>query len=610
TLFTADRAGAYVDGMVQHYKESGWVPRWMGPGPVNCMVGTSSDVIFADAYIKGIEFDYEAAFESMLRSASAYSSNMTSGGRKENNTAPYKGYIANDNPVTGAFVQEAFSSSIEGYINDYGIYRMAKAMGLEAEAEYYLNRCKNYALLFNDKADFFMGKSTSGVWSSTNFDPAKWNGDMYDFTESVGWVNAFPAVFDGQGMVNLYGSPEALTEKLDALFDDSIDAMKEVVELYSVHHEISEFKEVKMGQYMHNNQPAHHVIYTYAFSSTPYKVQEYVREVLRHVYVGSEIGQGYPGDEDSGEMSAWYIFNALGLYPYSVASGEYMIGSPLFDKVTVHLDNGKDIVIVANNNSDENVYIQSAKVNGRDYSKLFLSHEQLTNGCTIEFEMGATPTTWGNAEASKPTSLTGVGEETKAGLADIANGCITAGIENSTNLFDDNSLTVSTIEDGAEVIFDTASSANIALITLTSGNKAKAPTAMGVQVSNDGVNWVTVCENEELSWIFDSFIRPFAIPEGIRGSYRYYKLTLYGGSELAEIEFLGEKTVDAALSKMPSSMDLDASGDVTLADVAALLDLLAGKIEKVSPNGDPDLTESDGVTIADVAALLDFLAGK
>ncbi|MBQ8235593.1 MAG: GH92 family glycosyl hydrolase, partial [Clostridia bacterium] len=303
TLFTADRAGQYLDGIAQHYTETGWIPRWMGPGAVNCMVGTSSDVIFADAYIKGVEFDYEAAWESMLRNASAYSSNMTAGGRKENNTAPYKGYIANDNPVTGAFVQEAFSSSIEGFINDYGIYKMAETMGLEDEAEYYLNRCKNYALLFNEKAGFFMGKSSAGVWSSTNFDPAQWNGDKYDFTESVGWVNAFPAVFDGQGMTNLYGGEEALTAKLDALFDDSYEAMKDVVELSSVHHEISEFKEVKMGQYMHNNQPAHHVIYTYAFSSTPYKVQEYVREVLRHVYVGSEIGQGYPGDEDNGEMS-------------------------------------------------------------------------------------------------------------------------------------------------------------------------------------------------------------------------------------------------------------------------------------------------------------------
>ena len=537
-LFTTERDGEYLDGMIQHYIETGWMPRWLGPAAVNCMVGTSSDIIFADAYLKGIDFNYEAAWESMIRSAASYSSNMTSGGRKENNTAPFKGYIAYDNPVTGAFVQEAYSSAIEGYINDYGLYRMAEAMGKTDEAEYYLNRCKNYAIYFNETADFFMGKSTSGKWSSTNFNPAQWNGDQYDFTESVGWVNAFPAVFDGQGMVNLYGGPEALAEKLDQLFDDSMAAMKKVVELSSVHHEISEFKEVKMGQYMHNNQPSHHIIYTYAYSSTPYKVQEYTREVLRHVYVGSEIGQGYPGDEDNGEMSGWYIFNALGFYPYNVGSGEYIIGSPLFDKVTIHLENGNDIVIVANNNSNENVYIQSAKINGSEYNSMFLTHKQLTEGCTIEFEMGNTPSTWGNGE--KPTSIT-KGDTTETGKADIATkNDITTTVENSANLFDDNSLKKSTVKNGDSITFD-AGSGKVSIITLTSGKKANAPTGFKLEVSNDGEAWAEILKKDNIEFMFDNCITPFAIDEEVQGNYRYYKLTITGDGELAEVEFLGTK---------------------------------------------------------------------
>ncbi len=549
-LFTPQRDGEYLDGMVQHYLETGWMPRWLGPAAVDCMVGTSSDIIFADAYIKGIDFNYKAAWESMIRSAASYSTNMTSGGRKENNTAIYLGYIPNDNPTTGAFVQEAYSSSIEGYINDYGLYRMAEAMGLTDEAEYYKNRCINYVLLFHEEADFFMGKSTKGVWSSTAkaFDPAKWNGDMYDFTESVGWVNAFPAVFDGQGMVNLYGGPEALAAKLDKLFDDSIDAMKNVVELSSVHHEISEFKEVKMGQYMHNNQPSHHVIYTYAFSSTPYKVQEYTREVLRHVYVGSEIGQGYPGDEDNGEMSGWYVFNALGFYPYNVGSGEYIIGSPLFDKVTIHLENGNDIVIVANNNSDENIYIQSAKLNGKEYNKMFLTHETLTNGCTIEFEMGAAPSTWGNGE--KPTSMT-KGDTTVAGKADITSTSkITTDIENASKIFDNNSVTKATIKDGSSLTFD-ATSAKISLLTLTSANKSAAPTKFTLEVSNDGTAWATILERDGIEYLFNNCVTPFAVAEDMQGNYRYYKVTLYGGTELAEVEFIGEKSTDGALDELP-----------------------------------------------------------
>lgn len=547
-LFTPEKDGEYLDGMVQHYIETGWMPRWLGPAAVNCMVGTSSDIIFADAYIKGIDFNYKAAWESMIRSAASYSSNMTSGGRKENNTSPFKGYIAYDNPITGAFVQEAYSSSIEGYINDYGLYRMAEAMGLEDEAAYYKNRCMNYVLFFNEDADFFMGKSTAGKWSSTKFNPAQWNGDQYDFTESVGWVNAFPAVFDGQGMVNLYGGPEALAAKLDQLFDDSMEAMKNVVELSSVHHEISEFKEVKMGQYMHNNQPSHHVIYTYAYSSTPYKVQEYTREVLRHVYVGSEIGQGYPGDEDNGEMSAWYIFNALGFYPYNVASGEYVIGSPLFDKVTIHLENGKDIVIVANNNSDENVYIQSAKINGENYNSMFLTHEQLTSGCTIEFEMGSTPSTWGS---EKPTSIT-VGDKTVAGEADLSKiNSIKTTIENSNKLFDDNSLTSTTIKDGDTITFD-AGSGKISIITLTSGNKNNAPTGFKLEVSNNGDDWVCVDERQNIEYLFNNCITPFEISEDMQGNYRYYKITLYGGTELAEVEFIGAKNASGELDDLPN----------------------------------------------------------
>lgn len=553
-LFTANRDTDYLNGMIQHYIDSGWMPRWLGPGAVNCMVGTSSDIIFADAYIKGIDFNYKAAWESMLKSASSYSSNMTSGGRKENNTAPFVGYIANDNPVTGTFVQEAYSSSIEGYINDYGLYRMADAMGLEAEAEYYLNRCMNYVLLFHKEADFFMGKSSSGVWSSRadGFNPAQWNGDKYDFTESVGWVNAFPAVFDGQGMVNLYGGPEALTAKLDKLFDDSIAAMKNVVELSSVHHEISEFKEVKMGQYMHNNQPAHHVIYTYAFSSTPYKVQEYTREVLRHVYVGSEIGQGYPGDEDNGEMSAWYVFNALGFYPYSVASGEYVIGSPLFDKVTIHLDNGNDIVIVTNNNSDENIYIQSAKVNNKEYNNMFLTHEMLTSGCVIEFQMGSTPSNWGLGNT--PSSLT-KGETTTAGKADISKTSnITSTVDGSKNLFDNNSLTATTISDNDTIVLETKG-AKISIVTLTSGNKLLAPTAFSIEISNDGSNWFTVYENNEISFLFNNFITPYLIPEEYQGYYRFYKITLKGGTSLAEVEFIGEEFESGSLDEIPDVID-------------------------------------------------------
>ena len=524
SIFTEKLTTQLLDGMVQHYIDSGIVPRWTCPGGVNCMVGTSSDIIFADAYLKGISFDHKNAWDSMLRNASAFSDDMARGGRPSCNTFPFKGYIPNS-------VGEGYSSSIEGYINDYGLYRMAEKMGLTAEAKYYRHRCMKYDEMYNPDVKFFMGKSEDGVWSADidTYDPAAWTGPHDDYTESVGWVNAFPIVFDGKGMTNLYGGKKAVSEKLDALFDDSIDAMRAVVETEYMNHEIAEFKEVKMGQYEHNNQPAHHLIYTYAYSDKPYMIQKYTREVLQHVYVGSEIGQGYPGDEDNGEMSAWYVMNALGFYSYNVGSNEYVISSPKYDKAVVHLDNGRDLTIIANNNSDKNVYIQSCKVNGVPYEKLYFTHEMLMSGMTVEFEMGSEPSSWASSEDAKPTSMTT--EESGIGASYID---LTKGMEGP--LFDDDSLTVAEIKDGEQVQITLAEPTAIALLTLSCNKKETAPTAFILEGTLDGVNYETVAKEENITFLFDSFIRPFAVDDSKK--FSSFRLTLFGGTELSEIEFL------------------------------------------------------------------------
>jgi len=525
SLFTEKLDSELLDGMVQHYTDSGLVPRWTCPGGVNCMVGTSSDIIFADAYLKGIPFNYKEAWDSMLRNASAYSDDMARGGRPSCNTFPFRGYIPNS-------VGEGYSSSIEGYINDYGLYRMAEKMGLTAEALYYRHRCLKYDEMFNPDVQFFMGKSEDGVWSATKetYDPAAWTGPHDDYTESIGWVNAFPAVFDGKGMCNLYGGKKALSQKLDALFDDSMEGMKKVVEATFMNHEIAEFKEVKMGQYEHNNQPAHHIIYTYAFSDKPYMIQKLTREVLRHVYVGSEIGQGYPGDEDNGEMSAWYVMNAIGFYSYNVGSGEYIISSPKYDKITIHLDNGKDLTIIAHNNSEENVYIQSCKINGIPYEKLYFTHEQLMSGVTVEFEMGSEPSAWASGEDAKPTSMTTGDRGIASSYTDLLKG-------REGLLFDDDSLTYTEIKDGETVLLSLDEKTAIALVTLSCNKKEKAPTAFVLTGSDDGVNFETVMEEKNITFLFDNFIRPFAVSG--EKSFKHWCLTLYGGSELSEIELLG-----------------------------------------------------------------------
>src|SRR5699024_6599668 len=244
----------------------------------------------------------------------------------------------------------------------------------------------------NPKVDFFMGRKPSGDWHKKpeKFDPRNWAGDD---TETNAWGMAFDAPHDGQGLANLYGGRKGLAKKLDKLFEVPETALH-TGDYGFVKKEIREAKDVRMGMYNHANQPVHHILYMYDYAGQPWKAQAKIREVMSRFYIGSEIGQGYVGDEDNGEMSAWYIFSAAGFYPTRVGSPTYTIGAPYFEKMTIHLENGNDIVIKAPKVSDKNKYIQSMKMNGESYNKLSIDHKDLVNGATLEFEMGSKPSKW------------------------------------------------------------------------------------------------------------------------------------------------------------------------------------------------------------------------
>ena len=225
----------------------------------------------------------------------------------------------------------------------------------------------------------------------------------YDYTETNGWGYAFTAPQDSRGLANLYGGRAGLGEKLDTYFSTPETASPEFVGSYgSVIHEMTEARDVRMGMYGHSNQVAHHVTYMYNAASQPWKTQEKVREVLSRLYTGSEIGQGYHGDEDNGEQSAWYLFSALGFYPLVMGSGEYAIGSPLFTKATVHLENGRDLVVKAPKNSAKNIYVQGLKVNGKAWNSTALPHELIARGGTLEFAMGAEAVLVGHGQERRP----------------------------------------------------------------------------------------------------------------------------------------------------------------------------------------------------------------
>ncbi len=563
-LLTPSLDTEYLNGILQHYEDNGWIPRWVAPGGTNSMLGTSSDIIFADAYVKGVEFDYETAYESMLRNAATVSDNVTNGGRAENETAPFVGYVSN------AYAN-GFSWTVEDYISDYCIGVMAEQLGYTDEAAYYYNRALFYTAMYNTNQKFFMGKDASGNWSSgSGYNPAGWWGD---YSETNGWTMFFATgVYDGIGLANFIGGKDALAEKLDDYFDNSIAAMKKV-QSGSIH-EMVEAREVRLGQYGHSNQPAHAIPYLYAYADQPYKTQELVRDIMSRLYVGSEIGQGYCGDEDNGEMSGWYILSALGFYPQNMGSGQYIIGSPLFDKVTIHLENGKDLVIEAKNNSDENVYIQSMTWDGEAYNDCFINHADLIGGGHIVFEMGSEPSAWG--VDSDPASLCS-GDQVPDPAEDLvanrvqirstefvpgsSSGIYTVNIESGAKLFDNTSETYTTVSSDSAIVWAKKCGTQLKMITLTCKNAKRAPSAFKLEASNDGIGWITI-DSRELTFDWNQYTRAFAVPEEAAGVYCYYRITFEGSGQLAEVEFLGEDASDKELTVIvPTHYDDQSDGE-------------------------------------------------
>jgi predicted alpha-1,2-mannosidase len=525
SLLTPSEAGEMVDGFVQQYKDGGWISRWSSPGYANLMVGTSSDVAFADAYLKGVKgFDVDAAYQSALKNATVAPPNQNVG-RKGLTTSIFKGYTPSD--ATG----EAMSWAMDGYINDFGIANMAAALGKAEEAEYFRSRAMNYVNMFDPSVGFFQGKDSSGRWrwGADDYDPRVWG---YDYTETDGWNMAFHVPQDGQGLANLYGGKAGLADKLDQFF-----ATPETAGFPGSYggtiHEMLEARDVRMGQWGFSNQPSHHIPYMYNFAGQPWKTQALVREATSRLYLGSEIGQGYPGDEDNGEMSAWQIFSALGFYPLQMGSPAYAIGSPLFKKATVDLGGGKKIVVNAPANSAKNVYVQGLKVNGKAYASTSLPHDLLAKGATLDFDMGAQPSKWG--AGSPPPSLT-TGSAVASPMRDLTGpGKGTASVP---ALVDDTSATRAAVNGSFTYQFASAGE-QATYYTLTSADTTGTdPASWTLRGSYDGTTWTTIDSRTAQTFDWRLQTRPFKIASP--GRYRYYALDLGGASaSLAEIELLG-----------------------------------------------------------------------
>ncbi|MCP9237462.1 GH92 family glycosyl hydrolase [Lewinella sp. JB7] len=395
-LMYPELTGHIQEGLSNAYTESGWLPEWASPGLRNVMVGNNSASVVAEAYLKSGDaytYDIENLYEALVHGANNEGP-LTAVGRAGAEYYNELGYVPYD-----VGINENAARTLEYAYDDFAIYRLAQALGKPAaEVEKYRQRSLNYRKLYDPETKLMRGKNRDGQFMSP-FNPFKW-GDA--FTEGNSWHYSWSVFHDVQGLIDLMGGEEEFTAQLDRVF--SLPPVFDESYYGQVIHEIREMQIADMGQYAHGNQPIQHMIYLYNYAGQPWKTQHWVRETMNRMYLPTP--DGYCGDEDNGQTSAWYVFSALGFYPVAPATGEYVLGAPLFRKITLQLENGNTVVINAPENSDENRYVRQLRLNGEAYGKNWVGHNTLMEGATLDFEMTDEPNLErGTSEAAYPYSL-------------------------------------------------------------------------------------------------------------------------------------------------------------------------------------------------------------
>lgn len=368
------------EGLINTYKESGFFPEWASPGHRGCMVGNNSASVLVDAYMKGVRVDDVATlYEGLLHATENVHPEISSTGRLGYEYYNRLGYVPYD-----VKINENAARTLEYAYNDWCIYKLAKELKRpKKEINMFAHRAMNYKNLFDKETLLMRGKNKDGKFMAP-FSPLKW-GDA--FTEGNSWHYTWSVFHDPQGLINLMGGDDVFVSMLDSVF--SVPPVFDDSYYGQVIHEIREMTVMNMGNYAHGNQPIQHMIYLYNYAKQPWKAQYWLRQVMDRLYTPTP--DGYCGDEDNGQTSAWYVFSALGFYPVCPGTDQYVLGAPLFKKATVHFENGKAIEIKAPQNSYTNLYIKDMKVNGAEYSKNYVTHSLLQNGGVVDCVMSDTP---------------------------------------------------------------------------------------------------------------------------------------------------------------------------------------------------------------------------
>ena len=380
-LVFPEMAEQMQEGLLNTYLESGFFPEWASPGHRGCMIGNNSASVVADAYLKGLtKVDADKMFEGLLHGANVVHPTVSSTGRLGFDYYNRLGYVPYN-----VGINENAARTLEYAYDDWCIYQMGKALGRpESEIAVYKERAANYKNIFNPVTNLMSGRNEDGTFPDLN--PLKW-GDA--FTEGNAWHYSWSVFHDVAGLMELMGGKDAFVTMLDSVF--SVPPVFDDSYYGFVIHEIREMQIVNMGNYAHGNQPVQHMIYLYDYAGQPWKAQNHLRDVMTRLY--RPTPDGYCGDEDNGQTSAWFVFSAMGFYPVCPGTDQYVIGAPLFDHVQINLPGGKTVEINAEGNSDTNRYVSGIKVNGEEYTKNYFTYGDLTSGATIDFTMSATPDT-------------------------------------------------------------------------------------------------------------------------------------------------------------------------------------------------------------------------
>ncbi len=370
------------ESFLNAYRESGFYPEWSSPGHRGCMVGNNTASVLADAYLKGVRVDdTETLWKGLMASVNGVHPTVSSSGRLGYQYYNELGYVPYD-----VNINENAARTLEYAYDDWCLYQLAKELKRpKSEIDLFAQRAMNYKNLYDAESKLIRGKNKDGKFQ-TPFSPLKW-GDA--FTEGNSWHYSWSVFHDPQGLIDLMGGKQVFVQMLDSvfavppIFDDSYYG--------GVIHEIREMTVMNMGNYAHGNQPIQHMIYLYNYAGEPWKAQYWLRQVMDRMYTPGP--DGYCGDEDNGQTSAWYVFSALGFYPVCPGSSQYVMGAPLFKKATLHFENGNSLVINAPENSDKNIYIESMKMNGEEYTKNYLDFNEIMKGGVLDIEMGDKPNT-------------------------------------------------------------------------------------------------------------------------------------------------------------------------------------------------------------------------